>query len=48
MAIQHNVDHVRQELIDILPRYEMIEDCLEGEYAVKEKKTWSPHWDEMY
>jgi hypothetical protein len=39
MAIQHNVDHVRQELIDILPRYEMIEDCLEGEYAVKEKKT---------
>lgn len=39
MVIKHNVDHTRQELIDILPRYEMIEDCLEGEYAVKEKKT---------
>ena len=39
MVIKHNVDHTRQELIDILPRYKMIEDCLEGEYAVKEKKT---------
>mgnify|MGYP003131515828 CR=1 FL=1 len=39
MVIKHNVDHTRQELIDILPRYEMIEDCLQGEYAVKEQKT---------
>ena len=39
MGIKHNVDHTRQELIDILPRYQMIEDCLEGEYAIKQKKA---------
>lgn len=39
MVIKNDVDHSRQELIDILPRYEMIEDCLDGEWAIKEKKT---------
>ena len=39
MAIKIDVDHERQELTDIMARYDMIEDCLEGEYAVKAKKT---------
>lgn len=33
------VAHVREELTEIKPRYELIRDCLKGEYAVKAKKT---------
>lgn len=32
-----DVSYTRQELVEILSRYEMINDCLEGEYAVKAK-----------
>ena len=39
MAIRIDVDHERQELKDIMSRYDMIQDCLEGEYAVKARKT---------
>lgn len=33
------VNHIRDELYTIMPRYQMIEDCLEGEYAVKARTT---------
>lgn len=33
------VDYVRQEVNDLLPKWELIRDCLEGSEAVKAKRT---------
>jgi len=38
-TIRPKVDFVRQEVQDLLPKWTMIRDCLEGSFAIKAKRT---------
>jgi hypothetical protein len=39
MTKSNDVRHIRNELVVVIPQYKLIEDCLQGDHAIKAKTT---------